>query len=562
MCNLSLGRGKHVLMTGAAGVLLGLPLTAGDAPAPLPIAPVSATTPATPVAAPATPNFQSQQYNQEVQRQLNLLYQQDPQAVAAQPALPKPPAGPPQPKKMRMKDWLSPTAWKRYNRSRQRVKEYEERQQQSASNAPDTDLGKPSGLTVGGAAPLAPAAAYAPELAAPRTVTPPAAPPAIVAAPPAVVAAAPRTAAVRPQLERVSPEIFELPGASESGEPPVFDFNAAATTPAPTQGQPRLLRAPDASDAAEAQTPTLTILPEPASAGTFALRAAPPAELAEEQVNPPQETDGFLDEPAFTATDAPVADDSAEALFGAASTAEPADAAELNPFDAEAAGPYSGLELQDNPFAAPEPLPAAGPEARVTAELPTFATDIETPAPEPVAALLAPPPSEAADEPVSAVPTRLATDTTTLAAPALLPIAAEPARITATNVSASTAPTDVQQKLSRISERRGLTGFKGFCPVTLRDDRELADAKLEHTAQHEGRQYWFSSAAAKDTFLQNPTAYVPARGGIDVVIFDEIGEQKDGSLDNAVWYRGQLYLFSSSETQAAFTAQPQLHQVE
>ena len=120
---------------------------------------------------------------------------------------------------------------------------------------------------------------------------------------------------------------------------------------------------------------------------------------------------------------------------------------------------------------------------------------------------------------------------------------------------------EVQVKLSRIAERRGLTGFKGFCPVMLRDHRELVNAKLEHTVEYAGRQYWFSSATARQQFIADPTAYIPARNGIDVVLFDRTGESRDGSLDHAVWFKGQLYLFDSTESQAEFATAPQAHQV-
>jgi YHS domain-containing protein len=304
-------------------------------------------------------------------------------------------------------------------------------------------------------------------------------------------------------------------------------------------------------------------MPDPRVAGSTALPAAPPAELPGEAAAPQfgsesQASNGFFDEPVARPAEMPVADAPAEELF-ATDAAEPAlETAEPNPFETESSsGPYTGLELDEHPFAAPQEATASGPEAAVPTTLPTFAAESQSPAAEPVAALLAPPPP--ADGAASPIPTRLASESTVQATPAPLPATG---RTAATPVSASTAPTEVQQKLSRIAERRGLTGFKGFCPVMLRDYRELVDAKLEHTAEVDGRPYWFSSAAAKETFLLNPSAYVPARGGIDVVIFDEIGEPRDGSLDHAVWYRGQLYLFDSSETQAAFSASPQLHQTE
>jgi YHS domain-containing protein len=122
------------------------------------------------------------------------------------------------------------------------------------------------------------------------------------------------------------------------------------------------------------------------------------------------------------------------------------------------------------------------------------------------------------------------------------------------------AQPDIRRKLEQIASRPGLTGFKGFCPVMLTDYRELVDAKLEFTTEYEGRRYWFSSEAARETFMLDPSAYTPARGGIDVVVFDRTGESREGSLDHAVWYRGQLYLFDSAETRAAFAAAPQEHE--
>jgi hypothetical protein len=107
---------RHPLINGAAGLLLGVPLTlsaagiaasarAGDATAPprsSAIQQTAATTDAIPVAAPTAPQtnpqFQSQPYQNEVQRQLQLLYQQNPQN-GQQATMPQPPAGGPPPKK-------------------------------------------------------------------------------------------------------------------------------------------------------------------------------------------------------------------------------------------------------------------------------------------------------------------------------------------------------------------------------------------------------------------------------------------------------------------------------
>ena len=47
----------------------------------------------------------------------------------------------------------------------------------------------------------------------------------------------------------------------------------------------------------------------------------------------------------------------------------------------------------------------------------------------------------------------------------------------------------VQQKMARIAAREGLTGLKGFCPVVLRDRRDLANARAEYTVIYAGTQY-------------------------------------------------------------------------
>ena len=94
----------------------------------------------------------------------------------------------------------------------------------------------------------------------------------------------------------------------------------------------------------------------------------------------------------------------------------------------------------------------------------------------------------------------------------------------------------------------------------LTDYRELVDAKLEHTTEHEGRQYWFSSSDARERFMLDPTAYVRARGN-RCGDLRPTGESREGSLDHAVWFRGKLYLFDSADSRAAFAAAPQEHLV-
>lgn len=113
-----------------------------------------------------------------------------------------------------------------------------------------------------------------------------------------------------------------------------------------------------------------------------------------------------------------------------------------------------------------------------------------------------------------------------------------------------------QEKMKRIAERAELKGLKGFCPVQLRDERELRDARPQFSAVHEGVVYNFSSAAARQKFLANPESYAPAAGGQDIVLTGATSETIEGSLDYAVWYRNRLYLFDSPASMKSFKASP------
>lgn len=118
------------------------------------------------------------------------------------------------------------------------------------------------------------------------------------------------------------------------------------------------------------------------------------------------------------------------------------------------------------------------------------------------------------------------------------------------------APNPQADKLRKIAERSELKGFKGFCPVTLRDDRDLADARPQFKAVFKGKVYNFASEAARDKFEKSPKSYAPVASGNDVVLSTTESAEIEGSLDHAVWFRDRLYLFSTAKTKAAFEATP------
>lgn len=125
-----------------------------------------------------------------------------------------------------------------------------------------------------------------------------------------------------------------------------------------------------------------------------------------------------------------------------------------------------------------------------------------------------------------------------------------------THNTPTVAETDQSNKLHRIAERADQVGLKGFCPVVLRDQRDLVDAKDEFTATYKSQTYHFSTAAAKAAFEAQPEKYAPAGAGLDVVRLANHGDRVDGSLDYAVWFQDRLYLFSSAESLRAFTIAP------
>ncbi|MDG2126567.1 MAG: hypothetical protein P8K08_01095 [Fuerstiella sp.] len=114
-----------------------------------------------------------------------------------------------------------------------------------------------------------------------------------------------------------------------------------------------------------------------------------------------------------------------------------------------------------------------------------------------------------------------------------------------------------EEQLYRISSRSGQAGFKGFCPVALRDRRELLDGRSEYSSKYGLRTYDFSSPEAQAAFEANPTRYAPAGAGSDVVLLVNTNEEVAGILDFSLWYRDRLYMFRSRETQAIFSGNPQ-----
>ncbi|MFM7159960.1 MAG: hypothetical protein ACKO3P_06275 [Planctomycetaceae bacterium] len=101
-----------------------------------------------------------------------------------------------------------------------------------------------------------------------------------------------------------------------------------------------------------------------------------------------------------------------------------------------------------------------------------------------------------------------------------------------------------------------VAGMMGYCPVALKDQRELVPVQADIQSRFGGKVYQFSSAEAREAFDANPRRYMPSLNGFDVVR-NAFGErQVAGSLQYAAWYRGRLYLFQSAQTLQMFVQTP------
>jgi YHS domain-containing protein len=227
--------------------------------------------------------------------------------------------------------------------------------------------------------------------------------------------------------------------------------------------------------------------------------------------------------------------------------------------------PFTGLTLEATPPSADAKSTAiakAQPEqsAQSVQAIPPTAMPEEQPLIIPAApAKTVPAPSEVAstdtaEKPslnltVSKDPPVLSTASTSTDAP----------RIEPASTSTKLKNEEHRSKMERIAARKDRKGLKGFCPVVLRDERDLVDSNDEFSVIYNGHRYEFSSHDSMEKFLAEPAKYAPAAGGCDVLHLALTGEELEGSLDHAVWYKGRLYLFADVETMETFVAAPSSH---
>lgn len=97
----------------------------------------------------------------------------------------------------------------------------------------------------------------------------------------------------------------------------------------------------------------------------------------------------------------------------------------------------------------------------------------------------------------------------------------------------------------------------GYCPVTLVNDNKWTQGDKRFGIIHRGQLYLFTSEAQKQQFWKDPDLYAPILSGSDPVAFAESGQSIAGSRRHGVFFRNQIYLFTSEQSLEKFWAAPQ-----
>lgn len=107
--------------------------------------------------------------------------------------------------------------------------------------------------------------------------------------------------------------------------------------------------------------------------------------------------------------------------------------------------------------------------------------------------------------------------------------------------------------------------LEGYCPVELVENKNWKLGDIRWGANHRGRTYLFSGVEQQQKFLRDPDRYSPVASGVDVVLATGQPQQiVAGRREYGVFCADRVFLFSSEQTLAAFSAEPEryLRQVQ
>jgi len=237
-------------------------------------------------------------------------------------------------------------------------------------------------------------------------------------------------------------------------------------------------------------------------------------------------------------------------------TAAPALAAATPPPWTPPAAQATGM-----PQAAPAAVPQSAPTAEATdpsgtvASLPERASPAEPP-PAKSSSLLA-----TLQKPFTALWRQTPATTEPPTLPPARPQRTVDAPATAAAAAATSAAAEPNAPADRADDQAMAAnsmplGLEGYCPVTLVDQGAWAEGRVQYGARHRGRTYLFAGSEQQQTFLANPDRYAPALSGDDPVLAMESRVSTPGQRRYGVTYQSRMYLFTSPETRAAFSANP------
>ena len=110
----------------------------------------------------------------------------------------------------------------------------------------------------------------------------------------------------------------------------------------------------------------------------------------------------------------------------------------------------------------------------------------------------------------------------------------------------------------RVARRpsRKLLGMRGFCPVTLHEQRDWVRGARDFQWEHQGITYFLANEKAFDKFYERAERYAPKLLGCDPVLYRDEGRAVPGSTKYAAIWRDDLFLFTSAATRKTFHADP------
>jgi YHS domain-containing protein/thiol-disulfide isomerase/thioredoxin len=146
----------------------------------------------------------------------------------------------------------------------------------------------------------------------------------------------------------------------------------------------------------------------------------------------------------------------------------------------------------------------------------------------------------------------------------LVPPPTEPKKVVEVAVESPATPTTEEEKESEVpvatdkgpAEIGTLLAMEGYCPVTLRMTRAWKTGSSDIAHEHEGQTFYFAAHDKRDEFKANPAKYAPRLMGCDPVVLSKNDLAVRGSVKFAAYYEGELFLFQSAESRAAFRKNP------